>query len=167
MLSLWYEICNGENKHMINENKDIYSQFPCILNEKIKKSGFTFPEGTKFEYEPIQCYRCIERENNDNTVVNKRDFLSNIEEFFQNGKPIRKKRGQTTNPEDDINYYGVSLFKNKECLVNVMRLPRPTKKICHGYVIMTAGPQLTEGQHVNWWIYKDANLGGFSIVEEE
>ncbi|MFI3177179.1 MAG: hypothetical protein R3Y67_06790 [Eubacteriales bacterium] len=151
----------------MNKDEGIYLKFPCVLRKKMEEHVFDFPTQTEFEYEPIWGYRCIEREQDDNTVVGRNDFLSNIEDFIQKGKKIKKRRGQTTEPEDDINYYGVSLFKNKEKLVNIMHLPRPTKKICCGYVFMDGGPQATDDQHVNWWLYEDADVSRFTIEKGE
>ncbi len=47
-----------------------------------------------------------------------------------------------------------------------MHFPRPSKKICSGLVCMEGGPQLTEEQHINWWIYEDADLSGFYMKKE-
>lgn len=46
-----------------------------------------------------------------------------------------------------------------------MHLPRPSKKVCVGDIYMEGGPQLTEGQHVNWWLYDNVDLSGFELEE--
>lgn len=76
---------------------------------------------------------------------------------------MKRKRGQIIDPEDDINYYGTSLYDKKEMLANNMKLPRPTKKICSGYVFMEGGPQCTKNHHINWWMYEKVDLSGFDI----
>lgn len=47
-----------------------------------------------------------------------------------------------------------------------MHLPRPSKKICRGYVFKEGGPQATEDSHINWWIYENVDLSNF-IIEED
>lgn len=75
---------------------------------------------------------------------------------------LKKRRGQVMAPEEDINYYGTSLFKDRRIIENAMRLPRPSKKICCGFVFMEGGPQVTDDQHINWWIYEYVNdFSGF------
>lgn len=142
---------------------NIYNKFPCVIKKKLLSQQLKFPEKTKFEYEPILAYRCIERKVDDYTLLNRNDFLSNVEELLNKGKKITKKRGQTVEPENDINYYGTSFSTTRESLANVMHLPRPLKKVCFGHVYMEGGPQLTEGQHINWWIFEYADLKEFSI----
>lgn len=138
-----------------------------MLRAKLATQEFAFPGETEFKYEPIWAYRCIERMKNDNTQIKADDFLSNIEASIQKGKKIKKKRGQTTEPENDIYYYGTSLFKQKEIVEILMHFPKPNKKICSGYVHMEGGPQATEDQHINWWLYEDADLSCFNIEKGE
>lgn len=152
---------------MIKSHENIYLKFPCVLRTKLETQEFIFPKETKFEYQPIWAYRCIERTENDNTQINRNDFLSNIEGLIQKGKKIRKKRGQTTEPENDINYYGTSLFTQKEIIEVIMKFPKPNKKICSGYVHMEGGPQATDDQHINWWVYEDVDLSCFNIEKGE
>lgn len=142
-------------------------KFPCILQEKLKNNDeLQFPENTQYEYEKIYGYRCIRRATEDNTPIDRSDFRSNIETSISQGQKIRKRRAQDKEPEDDINYYGTSLFEKKEMLANVMHLPKPSKKICSGYVFMEGGPQVTDGNyHINWWVYEEADLSGFKIEE--
>lgn len=148
---------------MINSNEYIYLKFPCVLKKKLEEKAFNFPEEIKFEYEPIFAYRCIEREKNDNSQIDKNDFLSNVEELIYKKKKIKKKRGQINEPRNDIKYYATSLSMTRENLENTMHLPRPSKKICSGYVYMEGGPQLTEEEHINWWVFADVDLSGFTI----
>lgn len=44
-----------------------------------------------------------------------------------------------------------------------MKFPNPNKKMAEGYVYKEGGPQETKGQHVCWWLYKDADVSGFKL----
>lgn len=79
---------------MIKNDEHIYLKFPCVLRAKLETEGFDFSKETEFEYEPIRAYRCIEREKNDNTQIDRNDFLSNIEELIYKGKKIKKNVGK-------------------------------------------------------------------------
>lgn len=151
---------------MICKN-DLYLKFPAVLKNKLLNNELSFPKHTKYQYEKIFAYRCIERIEEDNTKITRKDFYSHIENLKEYGKKIKKKRGQTTEPEKDILYYAASLYKDRAILENNMHLPRPSKKICSGYVYMEGGPQATDDLHINWWLYEDVDLSCFSIEKDK
>lgn len=146
---------------------ELYLLFPAVLKNKLLKNELSFPSHTEYKYKKIWAYRCIERKKEDDTPINRADFYSNIEELKINGKIIKKKRGQQLEPENDIGNYATSLYKNREIIENKMYLPRPSKKVCSGYVFMEGGPQATDDQHINWWIYEEIDLSQFSIEKGE
>lgn len=74
----------------MNCNNDLYSKFPTILRNKLSNNELCFPKHTEYEYEKILAYRCVEREKEDYTPINRIDFYSNIEEFKIKGKKSRK-----------------------------------------------------------------------------
>lgn len=145
-------------------DEESYKFFPCILQKKLKDGSLKFPDTVETTYLEFLAFRCIEREKEDTTQISRIDFLSYIEEFMQKGKPIKKRRGQLTDPIDDIQYYGVSLFTDKKKLENIMHFPRNNRKICVGYVFQEGGFQLTEDAHVNWWLFEDVDFSKFNLV---
>ncbi len=146
----------------MNEQIDeiaFFHKFPVILKDKLKSGEIAFPEGTQFQYFPIKAYRGIKREADDYSKVGKEDFKSYAE---LGRKKVRGQRIVENTPE----YYGVSLFRKKEIVENLMKFPNPHKKMAMGYVFEEGGPQLTneETEHVCWWLYLDADLDGFTIM---
>lgn len=149
----------------MNDKYNVYL-FPAVLKNKLLNNELSFPNHTEYKYNKIWAYRCIERKKEDDTPINRTDFYSNIEEFKIKGKKINKKRGQQL-PEDDIRCYATSLYTNRDTIEIMMYLPRPSKKICSGYVFMEGGPQATDDEHINWWIYEEIDLSQFSIEKGE
>lgn len=152
---------------MMDNKEHLYLQFPSVLKSKLTCCEIQFPKNVEYEYDPIWAYRCINRDAEDQTKINRKDFMSYIEISTASGKPIKKRKGQITEPGKDIGYYAVSLFKKKENLENIMHFPRPSKKICSGFVFMEGGPQATDDQHINWWIYENIDLSAFKIEKGE
>lgn len=152
---------------MIDNQEQQYLKFPSVLKSKLTSCEIQFPENVEYVYEQIWAYRCIDRNAEDETKISRNDFLSHVEISHASGKPIKKRKGQTTEPDKEIGYYAVSLFKKKEIVENLMHFPRPSKKICSGYVYMEGGPQATDDQHINWWIYEDIDLSDFKIEKGE
>lgn len=140
-------------------NQENYSKFPCIIKEKIDKGELIFPEGTKFVYEPIEVYRGIERLEDDYTKPGELDFRSYAE---LGKKKTRGRRVDTTDPH----YYGVSFFRKKEIVENMLAFPNPKKKMMKGNVYCEGGPEETneETEHVCWWLYESVEFDGFLIV---
>lgn len=154
--------------HDLKNNVDCLDDlFPAVLKNKLLRKELTFPEGISYHYDKIKAYRCIRRNKDDFTPVGREDFRSNIEVSMSDGVVIKKKRGQKID-SNDISYYGTSLFQDRSKLKNAMKLPRPSQKICVGYVYEEGGPQLTnEGNgHINWWLYENVDLSNFVIEEE-
>ena len=143
-------------------NSSNYSKFPAILKDKIKRGEIEFPLHTKFFYEPIRAYRMVERESEDFTKVSRKDFKSYAE---LRKKKIRGKNIDTTKPE----YYRVSLYRKQEMLENILKLPKPNKKIARGFIYQEGGPQLTNEvtEHITWWLYEDVDLKEFELLIEE
>lgn len=141
-------------------NTDIYNKFPLVLRDKLKTGEIEFPKDTLFDYKPILVYRAVEREKEDNTPVSRKDFMSYAE---LKKKPPRGKHYDTSSP----NYYGVSSFIKKEIVEQNMHFPNPHKKMARGYICKEGGPQQTNlsTQHVCWWLYEDADLSGFELME--
>lgn len=139
---------------------EFFEKFPAFLRDKLINGELSFPCYTQYEYEPILAYRCIERKKNDYNEVCESDFYPNI---ISNKK---KHRGQSKK-DNDINNYGTSLYTERKALDNNMYLPRPTKKVCKGFVFEEGGPQKTDGNHVNWWIFDNVDFSGFTIEKEE
>lgn len=143
-----------------SKTQTLFLKFPTLLRDKLIKAELEFPSNMKEHYDQIKAYRCILRTKGVNQPVNRDDFRSNVEEYNITGK---KKRSWSENFENDINYYGVSLFTDKNVLNNIMKLPRPNAKICVGYVQDKSGVQATDKSHINWWLYDNADIGHFEI----
>ena len=132
--------------------------FPAVLQSKIRAGEFSFPENTKFTYETISAYRCIFSQEEQRQIT-REDFRS----YAELGK--KPKRGQVF----DVNkpdYYGVSLFTSKEELYVKMNLPRKGVLIALGNIYQEGGPQWTNGGHICWWLYENADVSSFQYVTE-
>lgn len=138
------------NEHSVND------KFSKVLKEKLNNGEISFPEGTLFEYEPIEAYRLVFRDNADFSPLNSSDMKSYAE---LNRKPRGVER-----QENDPRFYGVSLSTRIDRIIQLFNLPKPTKKIVKGLVCKEGGPQLTEGEHVCWWLYENASFEGFEYV---
>lgn len=141
-------------------SEDQCLKFPVVLREKLRKKEIILPDNTKFHYDKIRVYRAVTRAKNDFREVTRDDFKS----YYELGK---KARG-VKDPEKDPHYYGVSSFLDKKRVEQQMHFPRPNKKLISGYVNEVGGPEETNMQkkHVCWWLYEDADVSGFSIVED-
>ena len=146
------------------KNEEYYSKFPGLLKDRLMNGELEFPKNTEYNYARIKAYRCVRREDSDCTPIGREDFRSPIEEIE---KGIRKlTRGESVK-YDAISSYGTSLYMDIGSLENMMHLPRPNKKICEGYVCKDGGPRLMDekSKHIDWWIYENVDLTGFSLVE--
>ena len=146
--------------HIMNKEKefDLYKTFPSILKCKIDNKEIELPLGTNFNYEPILAFRLVIRDIDDYSPIEKRDMLS----YFEMNKKPRS--------EFDINdpeYYSVSFFKNKECLKESFKLPKPKKKIVKGYVHQEGGPEYTKNNHISWWLCADIGFDDFSFLKDD
>lgn len=142
-----------------DQEVEFYKKFPSVLRAKITNNEISFPDGTKFEFEPILAYRGILRNKNDNTPVNSNDMLSHYErKLVPRGIP---------NYENDAKYYAVSLFETIDMLKECWKFPRPNTKIAQGYIYKEGGPQYTDlKKHISWWLYENIDFNGFIIRDD-
>ena len=146
---------------MANETA-LYMKFPCVLRDKLLNGELHFPPNTRFAYEKIFTYRAVEREKEDFSPITREDFRS----YFELGKKP-KPRGVKRDILADPTYYGVSSFLNQKRVEQLMKFPNPNKKMASGYVYDKAGPEYTNEDHVCWWLFEDADVSGFSLIEEK
>lgn len=139
---------------------ELCMKFPVVVREKLSKNEIELPDGTMFEYEKMQTYRAVERKADDNHEITIDDFRS----YFELGRIPKKPRGMKADLEKDSHYYGVSSFLDKRIVELKMKFPNPNKKMAAGFVYQEGGPQHTEGKHVCWWLYQDADVSGFKLV---
>lgn len=134
---------------------DNYLKFPTLIREKIETGEFVFPEETAFEYNQFLAYRGIEREKEDCSEITKKDFLSHAE------RGIRRRSIDTKSPT----YYSASLNLSREAVENSLQFPRKGWKMAVGFVYQEAGPAYINKNtgHVDWWLYENAKIEGFSI----
>lgn len=146
---------------MTDIQNELYMKLPCVFRKKLMQGELTFPEETKFKYENILAYRLIIRDKDDTSPVTRKDFCS----YFELGKVPKKfgMRASSYDPKNDPQFYGVSLFLEKKILEQIMRLPKPRKKLALGFVHAEGGPEFTKDKHVCWWLFEDADVSGFKI----
>ena len=146
---------------MTNEQLQIYyDKFPAVLKEKLRNGVFCFPESTEFDYEPIEAHRMVIRKERDTTPVGINDMKS----CFEKGKT---PRGVVINEFNPL-YYAVSLYQDIDMLKLCMDFSDPRKKIARGYVNKEGGPRLIgKNTHISWWLFDDADLSTFTIMENE
>lgn len=141
---------------------DILLKFPAVFRDRLRTGEVEWKEGVCFEYEPILAYRCIKRSVSDNSLVTRNDFKSNAElgrTAFKSG---------IEHPESMPEYYGVSFYQQKQELDLRLRLPMKNRKVICGYLHQEGGPTLksSESSHVCWWLYEEAKVDNFKIIEE-
>lgn len=141
-------------------NKELYSKFPYVLRNKLINNEIRFPDSTRFEYESLYVYRAVARKRDDNSEVSLKDFKS----YFELKK---KPRGVIETQEKNAKYYGVSSFLDKKIVKQLMNFPNPNKKLAEGYVFSEGGPQVTDDEHVCWWLYEGVDVSGFKLVKED
>lgn len=144
--------------------KELCMKFPVVLRKKLMDHEIELPNTTMFEYEKILVYRAVTRRKDDYSEVNAEDFKS----YFELGKCPKVPRGVKKDFLKDPHYYGVSSFLKKEIVEQNMRFPNPKKKMAAGYVYQEGGPQDTnvKKQHVCWWLYENADISGFKLMED-
>lgn len=161
--NLMYNLTNvlkcGNEKKTYTMEKKIYNRFPCVLRSKLEDGVFTFPEGTRFEYDAFLAYRAVERKESDFAPVTVNDFKS----YIELGK--KTPRGYNGDPSKDPSFYSASLFLDKKIVEQVMRFPNPKLKMAKGYVNCEYGPEYTKDKHIDWWLYENVELEGFVLVE--
>ncbi len=146
-------------------DKELYMKFPAFLRDKLLNSEIELPNDTEINYEKIQTYRAVEREDDDYHEITMEDFKS----YFELGKrPKKIPRGMKVDLSKNAQYYGVSSFTKKEIVELKMKFPNPKKKMAQGYVYKEGGPQYTnvKEHHVCWWLYEGADVSGFKLMEE-
>lgn len=141
-------------------DKELYNKFPAVLKEKLLNGEIQFPDSTKFEYDRLFAYRAVERIASDDREVTLDDFKS----YFELKKTPKLPRGIKKDFSKDPHYYGVSIFLKREIVEQKMKFPNPRKKIAAGYVYSEGGPQLTNDQHVCWWLYDGADVSEFKLL---
>lgn len=142
-------------------SEELLMKFPVIFRNKLKSGEIELQDEVKFEYEPILAFRCINRKAADTTAVSRNDFKSNAELGRTNFKD------KTEHPELSTEYYGVSFFQKREELDMRLSLPKKNRKVVKGYIQQEGGPQLrsSKSSHVCWWLYENADVSGFRIVD--
>lgn len=145
----------------MNVPEELLMKFPAIFREKLRNGEIVLQDDVKFEYEPIQAFRCINRTASDTTAVSRSDFKSNAELGRTNFK------GKIEHPEKLPEYYGVSFYQKREELDVRLGLPRKNRKVVKGYIQQEGGPQRqsSESSHVCWWLYENADVSGFSLED--
>ena len=143
-------------KTSINMHSDNLEKFPQFMKKHFHDNNITFPEATRWSYNPISAYRAIKYEEGK-TEISEEDFRSKAEETLN--KSIRG-RGAAEPAWNNPAFYGVSLFENKEKLVNLFKLPRPSKRLAHGLVVSEVGPIYIKEEHITWWLYD----GSFELI---
>lgn len=145
--------------------RDLYMKFPAIWRTKLLSGEISFPPNLEIDYEPILAFRVVRREENEDREVTREDFVSHYELYKDS---LKKPRGWPEDWECRIQYYAVSLFKEIEPLKSIFSLPKPKKRIIQGYVIKEGGPQETNREgHINWWLYEDADISHFNIIDQD
>lgn len=142
-------------------DKELYMRFPAVLRDKLLNHELELPDTVKYNYDKLLAYRAVERKADDNREVTLNDFKS----YFELGRKPKSPRGVKRDITKDIHYYGVSCFLKKEIVEQKMKFPNPNKKMAEGYVYEEGGPQETKDEHVCWWLYKDADVSGFKLME--
>ncbi len=143
---------------------EILNKFPCVLKNALYSKKVTLPDNVEFKFDDFIGYRMISRKVNDDTPINKNDFLSQAE-LKEIGKPLA--RGIDIN---DISFYSCSLFKDSKQLQIILHLPRKNKKAIKGIIKMQNGAirQNAETSHIDWWLYDDVNVSkDFEVIEDE
>ena len=142
---------------------DLCLKFPAVLRDKLLNGELEFPDGTRFEYEPIYAYRAVEREVEDNHAVTRADFRS----YFELKKTPKRPRGSlTADYERDAHYYGASCFTKREIVKQKLKFPNPHKKLAAGYILQECGAEHTEDYHICWWLYDGAEVSEFRLLQE-
>ena len=142
---------------------ELCMKFPSVLRYRLLNDELELPDSTQFEYEPIYAYRAVERDAEDNRAVSRSDFRS----YFELKKSPNRPRGIAAEElERDAHYYGVSCFTKREIVEQIMKFPNPRKKLAVGYVCKEFGAEDTEGYHVCWWLYEEAEINSFTLMEE-
>ena len=121
-------------------NESLIDKFPAILRDKLRNGEIILPEETEYIYNDIKAYRAVQRKENDySTPTLEKDFKS----YFELKKTPKKPRGAAL--IDDPHYYGVSFFKNKEMVGQLMQFPNPNKKMMVGYIYSNGGSPVSMG----------------------
>lgn len=149
---------------------DIIEKFPDVLKSALKtnKVSFSGIGNILCDFERIpRAIRVITREQDNNSPICEKDFLSHIERY-RLGERIK---GVSEETEKDIGYYSCSFYeeKSKDKLIRIMKLPKKRKRMIVGYIVKNNGIICTnEDGHIHLWLYKDSKIHEqFSYVNSE
>ncbi|WNY25197.1 hypothetical protein [Methanolapillus millepedarum] len=128
-------------------NGDFYLKFPPVLKNALLEKKVKFGNVNE-KYEHFLAFRAIKREN-ESKPIQLQDFWSYAEIGYK-GRHIN---------ENDISYYGCSLFTNRSELKKKMKidvdLQNSSNKIIRGQVKDSNGPCTVNKKttHVDWWLF--------------
>lgn len=146
-------------------DEDFYKRFPCTLCSALIEGIVKFnPDdlSIKDKYDDFTAFRVIHRQPEDDTPINQKDFHSQAEQI-----EYGTYRGPKTMNINDIGTYSCSVFTDAKDLVNIMHLPRKTKKMIQGLISDTDGLIQASGtdSHVHVWIYSGIDLSSkFEVI---
>ena len=142
--------------------KEYYLRFPSVLKNALKNNVINMPDNIEIEYDDITAFRAIRFIKDKKEVLEKRDFLSQIDLKMTGDKNFLKYS------EDDVDNYGTSVYDDKEELVLGFKLPKKNKGIAIGLVKKECGPvsRSDEDSHILWFLYDGASPEKyFEVVE--
>lgn len=139
---------------------EYYNRFPTVLKKALISGRVRFPASIQQEYNELLVYRGVSYSKNK-TVIDKNDFLSNIERNMKN--PM------VPADYDNIDDYSCSCYMEIEKLRIYAKFPRRNKAIAKGVIKKEYGPIdiNKDTSHVHLYLFEEVDPSDeFEVVEK-
>ena len=137
-----------------------YNRFPTVLKNALINEVIKFPDSLQQEYADLVVYRGVSY-SNSKTVIDKSDFLSNIERNMQNPMvPVDR---------ENVLYYSCSCYLNIDAMRIYAKFPRKNKAIAMGTIKKEFGPINIDDDtsHVHLYLFDKIDPSkNFEVVEK-
>lgn len=141
-------------------NVDYYNRFPNVLKNALINEIVKFPDSLQDEYQELVVYRGVSYSKNK-TVIDKSDFLSNIERNLRN--PM------VPADFDNISSYSCSCYLDIDAMRICAKFPRKNKAIAKGVIQKEFGPIDIDADtsHVDLYLFDGIDPSEkFEVIEK-
>ena len=139
---------------------EYYNKFHTVLKDALINGVIQFPASLQQEYEDLTVYRGVSYSKNK-SVIDKSDFLSNIERSIKNPLIIVD--------DEDVAYYSCSCYLDISEMRTRAKFPRKNKAIAKGIIKKEFGPIdiNKDTSHVDLYLFDGVDpSNGFEVVEK-
>ena len=139
---------------------EYYNKFPKVLKNALIDGIVSFPNSIQQNYDELTVYRGV-RYSKDKTIIDKTDFLSNVERNLRN--PM------VPADHEDISNYSCSCYLKLEEMRTLAKFPRKNKAIAKGKIKKEFGPidVINKTSHIDLYLFEGIDPSDeFEVIEK-